>query len=203
MEEFTTITEILRSELMEKYRNLQNNLEIENEDEDETDDIDFFYDAIDEYSKNNSEDLEEYYNSDINEDDELDDYDKVLLEIINYIKNNKYKNLLYLIIFNDVYEHLKTNQICNNIQYDYEIKILEFLETFNIKELINKANTSNPFFMDLIETFTDYQILCTEEEKDKNKKIIELTNNTKYINKFKIHILDDIQKQYTKTRKIY
>lgn len=201
MEEFTTITEILRSELMEKYRNLQNNLEIENEDE--TDEIDVFYDVIDEYSKNNSEDLEEYYNSDFNEDDDLDDYDKVLLEIINYIKNNKYKNIFYLLIFNDVYEHLKTNQICNNIQYDYEIKILEFLETFNIKELINKANTSNPFFMDLIEEFTDYQILCTEEEKDKNKKIIELTNNTKYINKFKIHILDDIQKQYTKTRKIY
>ena len=201
MEEFTTITQILRSELMEKYRNLQNNLDIENKDE--TDDIDFFYDAIDEYSKNNSEDLEEYYNSDINEDDDLDDYDKVLLEIINYIKNNKYKNIFYLLIFNDVYEHLKTNQICNNIQYDYEMKILEFLETFNIKELINKANTSNPFFMDLIEEFTDYQILCTEEEKDKNKKIIELTNNTKYINKFKIHILDDIQKQYTKTRKIY
>ena len=201
MEEFTTITKILRDELMEKYKHLQNNLEIENEEE--THDIDLFYDAIDEYYENNLETLEEYYNTDFNEDDDLDDYDKVLLELIRYIKNNKYKNLLYLIIFNDVYEHLKTNQICNNIQNNYEVKILEFLETFNIKELINKANTSNPFFMDIIEEFTDYQILCTEEEKDKNKKIIELTNNTKYINKFKIHILDDIQKQYTKTRKIY
>ena len=201
MEEFTTITKILRDELMEKYRYLQNNLQIENEEK--TDDIDVFYDAIDEYSQNNPEDLEEYYNSDFDENDDLDNYDKLLLEIINYIKDSKYNKLLYLLIFNDVYEHLKTNQICNNIQYDYEMKILEFLETFNIKELINKANTSNPFFMDLIEEFTDYQILCTEEEKDKNKKIIELTNNTKYINKFKIHILDDIQKQYTKTRKIY
>ena len=202
MEEFTTITRILRDELMEKYRSLQNNIEIENDEE--THDIDFFYESIDDYSENNLEDDDEYYNNEFDEEDIIfDDFDKVLLKLIYYTKENEYKNLLYLIIFNDIYEYLKVNQICNNDIYDHEIKILDFLETFNISELINKLDTSNAFFMDIMEIFTEYQIICTEEEKNKNKKIIELTNNTKYIDKFKINLLDDIQKQYTKTRKIY
>lgn len=106
MEEFTTIIQILRDDLMEKYRHLQNNLEIDDEDYENS--IDAFYDAIDQNYENSIEALDEYYNTELN-----------------------------------------------------------------------------------------------EEEKEKNKKLLELTNNTKYINKFKIHILDDIQRQYTKTRKIY
>lgn len=190
MEKFTTITKILRDEIMKKYKNLRNDLSKEYCKD--LNNIDY---SIDETDKNELEALQEYYVPYVEE--------KTLKELVDYIKNNKYKNLLYLIIFNDVYEYIKVNQVCNNTAYDDDLEILDFLETFNIKELINKANTSNTFLTDIVKIFTYYHLVCTTEDLNKNKKIIELSNNTKHINKFKIHILDDIQRQYTKTRKIY
>ena len=186
MEEFNTLTKILREELIEHYETLRNDFDIDGDYIDEEEDI------IDD---------EDYFNEEWTTED--NDYENLLLELSKYVKNNKYKNLLCLIIFNDVYEYIKANKICNIPIHVNEQAILQLLETFNINELIKKINTSNSFFLDLLDIFIEYQITSIEEEKEKNKKLIELTNNSKYIDKFKINMLDNIQKQYTKTRRIY
>ena len=195
MEEFITLTKLLRDEIIEQYRTLHNNFYTKKEIEDEFDES--FDDEI-------NNEIDEVIDDEA--DDEIDDeveYNKIFLTIIEYIKSNKYKNILYLIVFNDVYEYLKVKQICNIDMYPYEKDLLNFLETFNNNELINKANTSIIFFMDIIKLFTNYQIIFTKEEIEKNKKILELSNNLEYNDKYKISFLDNIQKQYSKTRKIY
>lgn len=191
MEKFNTITQILRTEFLETYRNLQN--EFNKSEYSDDDDTDFFED--DDIEENELEDSEENNVFDIDKE--------ILCDLAIYTRNHEFKNLLYLIMFNDVYEYIKVNQICDNTTFDYEIKILNFLETFSINELIDKVDSSCAFLVDVVRIFTEYQIYYTKNEKTKSRKILELTNNIKNINKFKICILDDIQKQYTKTKKIY
>jgi len=134
----------------------------------------------------------------------LNDYDfiqDVYVELIDYIKNNQYKRIIYLILFEDIYEYMKSKEIANLKVYDYEKNIINNLENLDLTNLIKKINNNQELLLDYLTIFFEYQFENTEETKIKNKKLIELSNNQKYLNKFNISILDDLQYQYTKTRK--
>ena len=125
----------------------------------------------------------------------------VFNKLIKYIKSNNYKEIIYLILFEDIYEYIKSKQISNLKLYDYEKKMLNNLENLELIKLIKNLNNDQELLLDYLTIFFEYQFENTEETKIKNKKLIELSNNQKYLNKFNISILDDLQYQYTKTRK--
>ena len=189
MDELITITQFLRDCLKNDYKNFKNsyferlNLDklLCNEDD--------YYEDFDVCVEENLEPIS------FEED--------VFFKLIDIIKNSKYKNILYLIILNDVYEHIKTKQICELHLFKQDLYLLNTLESCDLNDLFNKMNKDEDFLLDLVTIYIEYEIDCSFETKMKNKKLLELSNNYHYLNKFKINIIDDIQNQYTKTRKSF
>ena len=223
MGEFETLTEILRKELMNKYRELYDVYSkkyYKNQEQDDCEDQDYSDYQEQEYDKYEDQDYSDYDEQEYDEyedqncDDSID-YDKedtkskevrydedVLGKLVNYIINSKYKNLFKLIILNDVYEYIKSKEISELALYTYEEEMLEKLENDDLNDLLDKIKRSENFFDDLVAVFLEYnQNTLIEQDKYKNIKLIELSNNIDKLQKFKIHIFDDLQFQYKKTRK--
>lgn len=223
MGEFETLTEILRKELMNKYRELYDVYSkkyYKNQEQDDCEDQDYSDYQEQEYDKYEDQDYSDYDEQEYDEyedqncDDSID-YDKedtkskedrydedVLGKLVNYIIDSKYKNLFKLIILNDVYEYIKSKEISELALYTYEEEMLEKLENDDLNDLLDKIKRSENFFDDLVAVFLEYnQNTLIEQDKYKNIKLIELSNNIDKLQKFKIHIFDDLQFQYKKTRK--
>lgn len=207
MNDFTTINEEIRFKIISRYEVLKQDFFKNHEN----------YDEIDEELE--TEELFCLRDADI-ENDELfgiedegietddpisldgEDFEKEVYDkIIDEIDKSKFKNIARLIMLQDVWEYLKSNQIINLKFLPYEEKMLEFLENWEIKDLFSKINTSKDFYRDLLVIFAEYLSISEIEDRIKNKKLIELSNNYKGYDKFKIGKIDDIQYQYTKTRK--
>lgn len=185
MEDFETLTKILRKDLMNKYRELFDNYSESNCDDEE------YY-----------EEYDNFYEDEAFEDDNYDE--EVLEKLLDFIISSKYKNIFKLIIFNDVYEYIKTREISEIQLYKYELEILDKLENNDLIELLDKINYSKNFFLDLVTIFIEYNNdSFIEQEKYKNKKLLELSNNIDKLKKFKIYLFDDLQIQYKKTGKIF
>lgn len=198
MENLKTITEMLRDNIKDEYIHLKEK----------------FYNDINEY--NLDQELEDFDDEDLNEnyleDDEdldieyLDEdekfYNEVYAKLMNTIKASKYKKIIYLILLQDTYECIKSKKISDLELHKYETEMLNLLGGLNLKRLINKIENDEEFYLDLLTIYLEYQFELNNELKQKNKKLLELSND-KMIKKFKIYVLDDVQFQYTKTRKLY
>lgn len=195
MNDFTTINEEIRFKILDRYETLKQDYFKNHENYDE---IDEDYDENDEFFDIEDEELDiDGYIPLEGQDFEVEVYDRIL----NEIDNSEFKNLAHLIMLQDVWEYLKSNKISNLKFLPYEEKMLEFLENWDIKSLLNKMKTSKDFYLDLFVVFTEYLSTTEIEDRMKNKKLIELSNNYKGYDKFKIGKIDDIKYQYVKTRK--
>ena len=155
------------------------------EDEDEFDDEDEFV----------------FVESEALNDDELKEFnEQVELKMINRIRNNKYKNIIYLVLLEDAYEYIKSNQILEKKLEDFEYNNLLILENTPLPNIIKMMNTNDEFILDIFSLFYNYNYDNSLEDKFKNRKLIHLTKNSKYLEKFKIYKLDDMQYKYYKRR---
>lgn len=216
MEKITILCDKLRCELRNEYENLKmnfyKNFPITKKDEefidDEFDDCNEEGYNFDENFDETYDDLDDYNNEEY--DDENSDYEffekqvdfenNVFSKLGNYIKESKYKSLFLLIILEDVYEYLKSQEIIDFVLQDYEIEILEKLELHDLDDLLKKLTNSETFFLDMITLFFEYDCEASIEDRFKNRKLIELSNNYEYLKKFKINILDDMHYEYVKRR---
>lgn len=209
MEIVSTLTEELRNKLIIEFKQLKEKLYINCEFDDENDfdinddedefDVEFDNDYAVEIDNNELDSTFDEY-----KDEELNNFQKnVYLNLSKFIKDNKYKNIFYLIILKDVYECIKTKVLINVKVQDEEYEILEKLEDHDLEDLLRKINESEAFFLNLLTIFFIYNDDYTIIDKYKNRKIIEKSNNKQYLDKFKISFLDDIQYQYIKTRKTH
>lgn len=209
MEEFETLTKILRKELMTKYRELYHDYskkQYENENYGDYDDYDD--ENFEDYYDENYEDFEDEEDDTDNKEDNIDEEDlydeEVLDKIVRFILNSKYRNIFKLIIFNDVYEYIKSKEISGISLYEYEQEMLEKLENDSLYELLDKIKCSENFFDDLVAVFLEYnQNTLIEQERYKNIKLLELSNNIDKLKKFKVYFFDNLQFQYKKTGKIF
>ena len=190
MEEFITITQILRDQIKINYNYLKNSyfdkINLDN----------MFDNEENFYNENFEMDLED------NNEESTFEYD-VFFVLMKKIKYSKYKKILCLILLKDVYINLKAKYISGINILSEEKEILYTLEKDNIDKLIELMNSNEDFFFDILTIYIENEIDSTLETKLKNKKILELSNNLNNVKKFKISILDDMQYQYIKTRKLY
>lgn len=195
MENFTTLTETLRSQILYYYEVVKQefNQLTNNEDESDYDENIIYEDELDFEIG-----IDEIYLEDC-EEHEIQVFNKV----INYINSNKYKNIIYLIMMQDAWEYLKTKEIANIQLFDDEQYMIAFLEDWDLKNIFNKINSSKEFVMDLFVLFIEYHYTHEIENRMINRKLIELAHEEKNYNKFKIKVVDDIHYQYKKTGKIH
>lgn len=189
---FITITEFLRNKINNKYYELKN---------------DFFNKA------EKKEDEEEFYDEDIVEEDNdfknyIEDYleeisieyeEKVTKELAKFIRNNQYKNIMYLIILKDCFEYLKTEKLNHRSITSEEQEILQNLEHINLTIFFKALDLNDELFFDIITIFLEYNVLFNIEEKYNKRSLLKQTNDN-YHNNFKISILDDLQYVYQKRR---
>lgn len=189
---FITITEFLRNKISNKYYELKN---------------DFFIKA------EKKEDEEEFYDEDIIEEDNdfensIDDYleeisieyeEKVTKELAKFIRNNQYKNIMYLIILKDCFEYLKTEKLNHRSITSEEQEILQNLEHIDLTIFFKALDLNDELFFDIITIFLEYNVLFNIEEKYNKRSLLKQTNDN-YHNNFKISILDDLQYVYQKRR---
>ncbi len=189
---FITITEFLRNKISNKYYELKN---------------DFFIKA------EKKEDEEEFYDEDIIEEDNdfensIDDYleeisieyeEKVTKELAKFIRNNQYKNIMYLIILKDCFEYLKTEKLNHRSITSEEQEILQNLEHIDLTIFFKALDLNDELFFDIITIFIEYNVLFNIEEKYNKRSLLKQTNDN-YHNNFKISILDDLQYVYQKRR---
>ena len=189
---FITITEFLRNKINNKYYELKN---------------DFFNKAEKKY------DEEEFYDEDIVEEDNdfenyIEDYleeisieyeEKVTKELAKFIRNNQYKNIMYLIILKDCFEYLKTEKLNHRSITSEEQEILQNLEHINLTIFFKALDLNDELFFDIITIFLEYNVLFNIEEKYNKRSLLKQTNDN-YHNNFKISILDDLQYVYQKRR---
>ena len=189
---FITSTEFLRNKISNKYYELKN---------------DFFNKA------EKKDDEEEFYDEDIVEEDNdfenyIEDYleeisieyeEKVTKELAKFIRNNQYKNIMYLIILKDCFEYLKTEKLNHRSITSEEQEILQNLEHINLTIFFKALDLNDELFFDIITIFLEYNVLFNIEEKYNKRSLLKQTNDN-YHNNFKISILDDLQYVYQKRR---
>ena len=197
MEDLKIITEYLREELIKFYKDLKAKFDsiecIDEEDE--------YEDDYDDNSQNLSdEDLEKL--ADEFSDDNYYRYQREVEDkLLNKIKNSKFKKLIYFILLEDVYEYVKSEQILDGVLIDYEECYLDILEKESLEKLIDLFDNDIEFLLDIFSMFYDYNIYNTKDDKFKNRKLIELSGNLKYLEKFKVYKFDDIQYVYQKRKR--
>ena len=189
---FITITEFLRNKIINKFYELKN---------------DFFIKA------EKKEDEEEFYDENIVEEDNdfenyIEDYleeisieyeEKVTKELAKFIRNNQYKNIMYLIILKDCFEYLKTEKLNHKSITSEEQEILQNLEHIDLTIFFKALDLNDELFFDIITIFLEYNVLFNIEEKYNKRSLLKQTNDN-YHNNFKISILDDLQYVYQKRR---
>ncbi len=189
---FITITEFLRNKISNKYYELKNdffNKAEKKDDEEEFDDEDIveedndFENSIDDYLEEISIKYEE----------------KVTKELAKFIRNNQYKNIMYLIILKDCFEYLKTEKLNHRSITSEEQEILQNLEHINLTIFFKALDLNDELFFDIITIFLEYNVLFNIEEKYNKRSLLKQTNDN-YHNNFKISILDDLQYVYQKRR---
>ena len=198
MEQIQILTKILRKELINKYYDLKllEKTSCTLKYYDLKDQFDYYNQDFDDYYDYNYEDFDDK----LFEENGLMFEENVLLNLLKDIKESKYKNIFFLILFEDVYEYIKSKEIIDSNLYEYELNILKDLENIDLAKLINNIENDNEFALDIFTLFIEYDSQCLEEDRIKNKKLIELSNNIEYLDKFKIHILDTLQYQLNKRR---
>lgn len=189
---FITITEFLRNKISNKYYELKNdffNKAEKKDDEEEFDDEDTieedndFENSIDDYLEEISIEYEE----------------KVTKELAKFIRNNQYKNIMYLIILKDCFEYLKTEKLNHRSITSEEQEILQNLEHIDLTIFFKALDLNDELFFDIITIFIEYNVLFNIEEKYNKRSLLKQTNDN-YHNNFKISILDDLQYVYQKRR---
>ena len=187
---FTTINEILRKKIIDTYYNYKQeympDIEDNQEIEDEFDDIDIneFEDNIDEFIEEQKIDFEE----------------KVISRLIDDIKSSKYKKIIYLILLQDAFEHIKTEQLKNKCIGIYEKDMIVHLENLDIDRLIHLLDFDEEIFFDVITLFFEYNLQNNFNDKYRNRILIKNSNNFECLKKFKVYILDEITFDYEKRR---
>ena len=189
---FITITEFLRNKISNKYYELKNdffNKAEKKDDEEEFDDEDTieedndFENSIDDYLEEISIEYEE----------------KVTKELAKFIRNNQYKNIMYLIILKDCFEYLKTEKLNHRSITSEEQEILQNLEHIDLTIFFKALDLNDELFFDIITIFIEYNVLFNIEEKYNKRSLLKQTNDNDH-NNFKISILDDLQYVYQKRR---
>lgn len=212
MEQFYSITELIREQLLNDYyfvnERFFNDMVDETIEEDESfdelqalieteclDDEDEDIEITDEDYVENYSDFLKY-----NTGEELDSVidTQTLEEIKIKIDSSKYKNLIYLILLQDSFEYIKVISISGIALSDDKKQLLEFLETWELNQILNKIKTSDAFYYNLLTYFFEYHMKNTIENRIINKKLVELLDAENNLNKFKIGVYDDMQYQYAK-----
>ena len=162
MEDLILVTEYLREKLIKHYQDLKAKFDI--------------IDDIDEDDESYDESLEDMSDDDFKEiADELSDenysryQEEVEYKILDKIRNSKFKTLIYLVLLEDVYEYIKSEQILDGILIDYEECYLNTLEKTSLKKLINSFDNDDEFLLDIFSMFYEYNIYNTEDDKIKIK----------------------------------
>lgn len=189
---FITITEFLRNKISNKYYELKNNFFIKaekKEDEEEFDDEDIVEE---------DNDFENYI-EDYLEEISIEYEEKVTKELAKFIRNNQYKNIMYLIILKDCFEYLKTEKLNHRSITSEEQEILQNLEHIDLTIFFKALDLNDELFFDIITIFLEYNVLFNIEEKYNKRSLLKQTNDN-YHNNFKISILDDLQYVYQKRR---
>lgn len=189
---FITITEFLRNKISNKYYELKNNFFIKaekKEDEEEFDDEDIVEE---------DNDFENYI-EDYLEEISIEYEEKVTKELAKFIRNNQYKNIMYLIILKDCFEYLKTEKLNHRSITSEEQEILQNLEHIDLTIFFKALDLNDELFFDIITIFIEYNVLFNIEEKYNKRSLLKQTNDN-YHNNFKISILDDLQYVYQKRR---
>lgn len=189
---FITITEFLRNKISNKYYELKNdffNKAEKKEDEEEFDDEDIVEE---------DNDFENYI-EDYLEEISIEYEEKVTKELAKFIRNNQYKNIMYLIILKDCFEYLKTEKLNHRSITSEEQEILQNLEHIDLTIFFKALDLNDELFFDIITIFLEYNVLFNIEEKYNKRSLLKQTNDN-YHNNFKISILDDLQYVYQKRR---
>lgn len=188
-----TLTQALRNQIIEDYYKYKNEFSKHSDESEENID------------KVGIED--EVWNNEIEDDDENEYYEelysiydeKVVLKVIDDIKNSGYKKLIHLIIIIDCLEFIKSREIKKRFISDSEKYLLILLENFNTKKLLNIINTDDDFLLNIMVIFLEYNVTCTKEEKYENRLILK-KQKIRISKQFKLSILDDIQQFYDKEK---
>lgn len=225
MHKLMTLTEILREKILSNYTEYRRKFfdeldydeddnEYENDDElDDDDELEDYYEYEDDEFED--EDETEYYIDEvtgeivfIEDDDEsmyCDEEDleyekKVYSKVIDNIKNSPKKKIIYLILLEDTYEYIKSKQLNDSTLFEYENSLLKKLEKVNLDNLLEEIDNNNVLLLDLLTIFIEYNLEQKLEDRYNNRKKIELTKNIKYLKKFKIYLLDNINYELNKRR---
>ena len=183
---FTTINEILRKKIIDTYYTYKQEYMPDTEDEpeieDEFDDIDIneFEDNIDEFIEEQKIDFEE----------------KVISRLIDDIKSSKYKRIIYLILLQDAFEYIKTEQLKNKCIGIYEKDMIVHLENLDIDRLIHLLDFDEEIFFDVITLFFEYNLQNNFNDKYRNRILIKNSNNFECLKKFKVYILNEERDVY-------
>ena len=186
MDGIITLTKILR----DKMREIYNSLLQEYYDEQN------FEDDDEEYEIDCEDDIElDFDNIDFSDISGVDKFEqKIYGTLKQKIDDGDYKNFIYIMMLNDVYEYIKSREINNNKLYKYEIDVLKFLENYNIKYLLKRMSSLNEFALDIFTLYFMYD-KTPEYEREKNLKLIELSKDIETLKKFKVFIIDKVYYQ--------
>lgn len=190
-----TLTQALRNQIIENYYKYKNEFsKHSDESEENIDKVGIEDEVWNNEIENYDDDENEYYEELYSIYDE-----KVVLKVIDDIKNSGYKKLIHLIIIIDCLEFIKSREIKKRFISDSEKYLLILLENFNTKKLLNIINTDDDFLLNIMVIFLEYNITCTKEEKYENRLILK-KQKIKISKQFKLSILDDIQQFYDKEK---
>ncbi len=181
-----TINEILRENVINTYYTCINEYmyNIENDDEN----IEY---KLDEFGSN----IELFI-----EEQKINFEEKVISKLKNNIKSSKYKKVIYLILLQDAFELIKTEQIKKNGIDIYEKDIIVHLENLDIDRLINLLDFDDEILFDIITLFLEYNLQSNFNDKYRNRTLIRNSNSFEYLKKFKLYMLDDITFNLEKRR---
>lgn len=158
---------------------------------------DIRYDLIDEKDML----AEEYKKTvDVIGDDKLSYEEEVYIKMYQNILESEEKNILSLVILNDAYEFAKTEQIKDNLEDKEELKVISFLETESLTNILKKLEECDDFLISIFTLFFAYHSEYYQEDRDQNRAILKATDNLKHLNKFLIAPLDVLQYEYNKRR---
>lgn len=190
-----TLTQALRNQIIENYYKYKNEFsKHSDETEENIDKVGIEDEVWNNEIEDDDDDENEYYEELYSIYDE-----KVVLKVIDDIKNSGYKKLIHLIIIIDCLEFIKSREIKKRFISDSEKYLLILLENFNTKKLLNIINTDDDFLLNIMVIFLEYNITCTKEEKYENRLILK-KQKIRISKQFKLSILDDIQQFYDKEK---
>lgn len=190
-----TLTQALRNQIIENYYKYKNEFsKHSDESEENIDKVGIEDEVWNNEIEDDDDDENEYYEELYSIYDE-----KVVLKVIDDIKNSGYKKLIHLIIIIDCLEFIKSRKIKKRFISDSEKYLLILLENFNTKKLLNIINTDDDFLLNIMVIFLEYNITCTKEEKYENRLILK-KQKIRISKQFKLSILDDIQQFYDKEK---